>query len=62
MRYSLACADLGMIGCDYKARGKTQKEVTNKMKKHGKEFHGLTEEQLKDKSMAKMMRERMVKE
>jgi predicted small metal-binding protein len=47
MAYTLACRDAG-IACDFVARGETEEEVLAKGKKHVKEVHGYTDEQVND--------------
>ena len=47
MAYTLACRDLGS-DCPYVARGETMEELLADAAKHGKEVHGMTDEQLND--------------
>ncbi len=47
MAYTLACRDAG-VACDFVARGEKEEEVLAKGKKHVKEVHGYTDEQVND--------------
>lgn len=49
------CKDVG-FNCDYKAEGETVEEVLEKAKAHGKDEHGLSDEELNDPEMEKMIR------
>lgn len=55
MAYTLACRDLGS-DCPYVARGETMEELFADAAKHGKEVHGMTDEQLKDPEMMEKMK------
>jgi len=50
MAYTLACLDAG-VDCPYVARGETIEELFEDAKKHVKEVHGYTDEQLNDPKM-----------
>jgi len=50
MPYEFKCSGVG-FDCPFSASGNTEEEVTEKAKKHGKEAHGFTDEQLNDPEM-----------
>ena len=58
MAYQLTCPDvMGMdCGCNYVARSNTMEELMPDVAKHGKEVHGLTDEQMQDPGMAEMIK------
>jgi predicted small metal-binding protein len=45
MAKEMRCADLGM-DCQYVARGETEDEVMQQAAQHGKQAHGMTDEDL----------------
>jgi predicted small metal-binding protein len=45
MAKEMRCADLGM-DCGYVARGETEDEVMQQAAQHGKQAHGMTDEDL----------------
>ena len=45
MAKEMRCADLGM-DCQYVARGETEDEVMQQASQHGKQAHGMTDEDL----------------
>ena len=47
MAYTLACKDAG-VTCDYVTKGETEEEVLAEGKKHVKEVHGYTDEEVND--------------
>ena len=47
MAYILACRDAG-VACDFVARSETEEEVLAEAKKHVKEVHGYTDDQVND--------------
>lgn len=49
------CREVG-FDCDYKATGETEEEVLEKAKAHGKEEHGLSDEEVNDPEMEKKIR------
>jgi predicted small metal-binding protein len=55
MHYELSCRDLGM-GDRFVARGQTKSEVMKKMAVHGKKFHHMSDKELKDSGMKRMMK------
>ena len=57
----IACRDLGQ-NCDYVAHGDTEEELIADIKKHGKEMHSYTDEQLKDPEMMKKIMAAIKKE
>ena len=60
MTYKLACMNLGMKD-DFEIEGKTKDEVIRKMMKHAKDVHHMTDAQLKDPRMKKIMKEKTMK-
>ena len=58
MAYQVTCPDvMGMdCGCNYVARSNTMEELMADGVKHGKEVHGLTDEQMQDPGMAEMIK------
>jgi len=55
MAYTLACRDAG-VDCPYVARGETMEELFEDSKKHLKEVHDYTEEQLNDPKMVEELK------
>lgn len=51
----LACSAVsGDIECNFVATGDTDEEVMSQLKQHGKEAHGMTEEDITEETMKKM--------
>jgi predicted small metal-binding protein len=50
MPYQFKCSGVG-FDCPFTAEGDTEEEVIEKAKKHGKEAHGFSDEQLNDPEM-----------
>jgi predicted small metal-binding protein len=55
MPYKFACSQVG-FHCPFVAEGDTEQEVIEKAKQHGRESHGLTEEQLKSPEMTRKVK------
>jgi predicted small metal-binding protein len=55
MARRLACRDVGM-DCDELIRGETQDEVVLKAVEHGRQAHGMSEEQLSDPKLEERLR------
>ena len=55
MAYTLACRDIEG-DCPYVARGETTEEVLEDGRKHAKEVHGETDEQLNDPKMIEKLK------
>jgi predicted small metal-binding protein len=41
MAKSLSCKDVGMVGCEFTARGETMDELLQSAAAHAKEAHGM---------------------
>jgi len=41
MAKSISCKDVGMVGCDFTAKGETMEELLQAAAVHAKEAHGL---------------------
>lgn len=39
----LRCRDVGILDCDFVARGNTEKEIMRKVAEHAKKAHGISE-------------------
>lgn len=55
MAYKFACSKVG-FSCPFEAEGKTEDELMAKIKKHGKEAHGMTEAQINDPAMSRKVK------
>ena len=55
MPYKFKCSEVGFT-CPFEAGGKTKEELLPKIRKHGKEVHGLTDAQMDDPKMAKKVK------
>jgi predicted small metal-binding protein len=52
---TISCRDLGK-NCDFVAHGDTEEELMVNIKKHVKEMHGYTDEELNDPEMIKKIK------
>ncbi len=41
MKHSVACKDVGMKNCDFKAEASTEEELLRKVAQHAKDAHGM---------------------
>ena len=58
MKYELSCRDLGMRD-GFVTHGRTKAEVMTKMMRHARREHQMTDLELKDPMMKKMMKNRI---
>ncbi len=41
MKHSIACKDVGIENCDFKAEASTEEELLQKVAQHAKDVHGM---------------------
>ena len=53
---TLSCREVGLFDCDEVVRGETEDEVMSKGAEHGRQAHGMTDQQLGDPSTGERIR------
>ena len=56
MAKTLSCREVGLFDCDEVMSGETEEEVMRKGAEHGRQVHGMSDEQLSDPSTGERIR------
>ena len=56
MAKTLSCREVGPFECDEVIRGETEEEVMTRGAEHGRQAHGMTDEQLSEPSTGERIR------